>query len=115
MGEKISEERFEDIVVEGLTDDYKFVKMTRSHSLFLVVNEIVSMTRNLYIDAVSKAGHVNKLACRGPVITTPKGESSMLQLPRCWTHQARLHETQEGAICYNTTVLASQLYDTQRC
>ena len=28
MGEKTSDERFEDILLQGLTDDYEFVKMT---------------------------------------------------------------------------------------
>ncbi|CAM9830362.1 unnamed protein product, partial [Laminaria digitata] len=32
MGERISDERFEDILLQGLTDDYEFVKMTSFHS-----------------------------------------------------------------------------------
>ena len=32
MGEKNSDERFEDILLQGLTDDYEFVKMTSFHS-----------------------------------------------------------------------------------
>ena len=32
MGERILDERFEDIVLQGLTDDYEFVEMTRFHS-----------------------------------------------------------------------------------
>ena len=32
MGEKISDERFEDILLQGLTDDFEFVKMTSFHS-----------------------------------------------------------------------------------
>ena len=32
MGEKISDERLEDILLQGLTDDYEFVKMTSFHS-----------------------------------------------------------------------------------
>ena len=31
MGEQISDERFEDILLQGLTDDYDFVKMTSFH------------------------------------------------------------------------------------
>ena len=64
MGEKTSDERFEDISLQGLTDDYEFVKMTSFHSPTFGINEIQSMTRNLYIDRLSRPGHINKLAGR---------------------------------------------------
>ena len=117
MGEKISDERFEDILLQGLTDDYEFTKMTSFHSPNFGINEIQSIMRNLYIDRLSRPGHVNKLAGRGAAMTTAKRfkEGTMLQLPRIQTQQARLHKQQGEAICYTKMVLATQLYDTQRC
>ena len=73
MGEKSSDERFEDILLQGLTDDYEFVKMTSFHSPNFGINEITSMMRNLHIDRLSRLGHVNKLAGRGAAMTTTKG------------------------------------------
>ena len=73
MGEKISDERFEDILLQGLIDDYEFVKMTSFHSPKFGINDIQSMMRNLYIDRLSRPGHVNKLAGRGAAMTTTKG------------------------------------------
>ena len=40
MGEKISDERFEDILLQGLTDAYEFVKMTSIHSPKVGIDEI---------------------------------------------------------------------------
>ncbi|CAN0557693.1 unnamed protein product, partial [Laminaria digitata] len=45
MGEKISDERFEDILLQGLTDDYEFVKMTSFHSPNFGIDDIQSMMR----------------------------------------------------------------------
>ena len=70
IGEKISNEIFEDILLQGLTDDYEFVKMTSFHSPNFGINAIQSMMRNLYIDRLSRPGHVNKLAGRGSAMTT---------------------------------------------
>ena len=70
MGEKISDERFEDILLQGLTNDYEFVKMTSFHSPNFAINEIQSMMKHLYIDRLSKPGYVNQLASRGAAITT---------------------------------------------
>ena len=47
MGEKISRERFEDIFLQGLTDDYKFAKIRSFHSPNFGINEMQSMMRNL--------------------------------------------------------------------
>ena len=34
IGEKVSAERFKDILLQGLTDDYEFEKMMRFYSCF---------------------------------------------------------------------------------
>ena len=73
MGEKISDETFEDILLQGLTDDYEFVKMTSFHSPNFGIDEIQSMMRNLYIDRLLRPGYVNKLAGKGAATTTTKG------------------------------------------
>ena len=73
MGEKILDERFEDILLQGLTDDYEFVKMTSFHTPNFGINEIQSMMRNLHIDRLSRPGHVNKLAGSRAAMTTTKG------------------------------------------
>ena len=72
MGEKISDESFEDISLHGLTDDYEFVKMTSFYSPNFGVNEIQSIMRNLYIDRLSRPGHVNKLTGRGAAMATTR-------------------------------------------
>ena len=66
MGEKISDERSEDILLQGLTDDYEFVKMTSFHGPNFGIDEIQSMMRHLYIDRLSRPGHVNKLRAEEP-------------------------------------------------
>ena len=48
MGEKLSDERFEDILLQGLTDDCEFVKMTSFHSPNFGTDEIQIIMRNLY-------------------------------------------------------------------
>ena len=83
MGEKILDERFEDILLQGLTNDYEFVKMTSFHSPNFGINEIQSMKRNLYIDRLSRPGHVNKLAGRGAAMATTKGSRKV----RCYNYQ----------------------------
>ena len=70
MGEKISDERFEDILLQGLTDDYEFVKMTSFHSPNFGITDIQSMMRNLNIDRLSKPGNVNKIAGKGVAMAT---------------------------------------------
>ena len=73
MTEKISNERFEGILLQGLTDDFEFVKMTIFHSPNFGINEIQLMMRNSYIDRLSRPGHVNKLAGKGAAMTTTEG------------------------------------------
>ena len=65
MEEKLSDDRFKIILVQGLTDDYEFVKMTNFHSSTFGVNVIKLMTRNLYTDHISRPGYDKKLAFRG--------------------------------------------------
>ena len=87
MGEKVSDERFEDILLQGLTDDYEFVKMTSFHSPNFGVDEIQPMMRNLYMDRLSIPGHVNKLAGRGAAMTTTKEPRKV----RCYICQEFRH------------------------
>ena len=60
MAEKIADKRFADILFQGLTDDYEFVKMTSFHSPNFSINEIQSLMRNLYIDRYSRPEFVIK-------------------------------------------------------
>lgn len=78
MGEEISDERFEEFLLQGLTDDYEFVKMMSFHSPNLGIDE-----RNLYIDQLSRPGHANKLAGRGAAMTTSEGSRKI----RCCNRQ----------------------------
>ena len=71
--EKISVERFGDDVLQDLNDDCEFVKMTSFHGPNFGVDKIQSMTRNLYIDRLSRPGHANKQAGRGAAMTTTQG------------------------------------------
>ena len=61
--------------------------MTRFHSPNFGINEIQSMMRNLYIDRLSRPGHVNKLAGREAAMTTTKGSRKV----RCYNCQERRH------------------------
>ena len=119
MGEQIPDERFEDILLQGLTDDYEFVKMTSFYSPKFCANEIQSMTRNLYeVHRPTLETRTCKQASRqrsGNGNHQMIVEGTMLQLPRNRTHEARMQKQQGGAICYTKMVLATQLYDTQRC
>ena len=83
MREKISIERFEGILFQGLTDDYEFIKMTSFHIPNFGINEIQLMMRNLYIDRLSRPGHVNKRAGRGAAMTTIEGSRKV----RCYNCQ----------------------------
>ena len=80
LGEKQSDERFDDILLQGLNDYYGFVKMTNVHSPNFIINDIQSMIRNLYIDRLSRPGHVNKLAGIQAAMTTTKGSRKV----RCY-------------------------------
>lgn len=60
MEDNILDERFEDILVQGLTEDYEFVKVTSFHSPNFDIDDIQSMMRNLYIDRLSRSGHVHE-------------------------------------------------------
>ena len=91
MGEKISDERFEDILLQGLTDDDEFVEMTSFHSPIFGINEIQSMMRNLYIDRLSRPGYVIKLAGRGAAMTTTKNSRKV----RCYNCQEFIHKKRD--------------------
>ena len=72
MGEKISDERFEDILVQGLTDVFEFVEMMSFHSPNFGIGDIQSMMRNLYIDRLSRPGNVNKITGRVAELATTR-------------------------------------------
>ena len=72
MGDMISDESFGDIRLQGLTDDYDFVKMTSFHSPNFGIDDFQSMMRNLYIGRLSRPGNVNKIAGRGALMVTTR-------------------------------------------
>ena len=72
MGYMISDESFGDIRLQGLTDDYDFVKMTSFHSPNFGIDDFQSMMRNLYIGRLSRPGNVNKIAGRGAAMATTR-------------------------------------------
>ena len=71
MGEN-SDERFEDILLQGHTDDYEFVNMTSFHSPKFGINDIQSMMSNPSIDRLSRPGNVNKISGKGIAIATTR-------------------------------------------
>ncbi|CAN0393143.1 unnamed protein product, partial [Laminaria digitata] len=95
MGERISDERFEDILLQGLTDDYEFVKMTSFHSPNFRIDDIQSMMRNLYIDRLSRPGNINKIAGRGAAMATTRRPRKV----RCYNCQEFGHIKRD---CTNT-------------
>ncbi|CAN0505479.1 unnamed protein product, partial [Laminaria digitata] len=95
MGEKISDERFEDILLQGLTNDYEFVKMTSFHSPNFGIDDIQSTMRNLYIDGLSRPGNINKIAGRGAAMATTRKPRKV----RCYNCQEFGHIKRD---CTNT-------------
>ena len=82
MGEKISDERFEDIILQRLSDDYEFIKMASFRRRNFGIN-IQSMMKNLYIDRLSRLGNVNKTAGKGIAIATTRKPTDV----RCYSCQ----------------------------
>ena len=70
--DKISDERFVDILPQGHTGDYEFVKIMSVHRPNFGIDSIQSMMRHLYIDRVSRLGDVNKIAGRGVAMATTR-------------------------------------------
>lgn len=67
-GENISEDIFEDVVLQGTNDDYVFVTMTSVHAPNFSINEIRTMMRTLYVDKLSCPEHTTKIARREAAI-----------------------------------------------
>ncbi|CAM9889260.1 unnamed protein product, partial [Laminaria digitata] len=95
MGERSSDERFEDILLQGLTDDYEFVKMKSFDSPNFGIDDIQSMMRNLYIDRLSRPGNINKIAGRGAAMATTRKPRKV----RCYNCQEFGHIKRD---CTNT-------------
>ena len=71
-GERTSDERFEDILLQGLTDHFTFVRMASFHSPNFGIDDIQSMMINLYTDRLSKPGNTNKTVIRGAAMATTR-------------------------------------------
>ena len=56
-GKNISDGRFEDILVQGLTDDYEFVKMTSFHNPNFGIHDIINDEKPIHRPTLETSQH----------------------------------------------------------
>ena len=70
MGEPITDRRFKDICIQGITDEYNDVKLLVFRDPTFALDQIQSTMRNIYLDAQSRKGSKGRIAGRGFAMTT---------------------------------------------
>lgn len=68
----MSDKGFEDILLQGLTNDYELVKMTSFHTPNFSINDTQSIMTNFYIDRLSSPANVNKITGKGIAMATTR-------------------------------------------
>ena len=96
MGEKISDQSFEDNLMQGLIDDYEFMNMTSFNSPNSSIDDIEAMIRNVYTDRLSRPGDVSKTTGRATAVATISAPRKV----RCYNCQEFGHIKCD---CTNTT------------
>ena len=74
MGEPITDRRFKDICIQGITDEYNDVKLLVFRDPTFALDQIQSTMRNIYLDAQSRKGSKGRIAGRGFAMTTAASE-----------------------------------------
>ena len=76
MGDVISDERFEDIILHAIATDYDYVRQTSFRERDFGLNEIKSTMRNMFIDSLSRSS-TKRIAWRGVAMHAASGESGI--------------------------------------
>ncbi|CAN0243826.1 unnamed protein product [Laminaria digitata] len=92
-GEVISDERFEDIMLRGITSSYDYIRNTSYRDPNFGRKDKQSTMRRMYIDDLSRKG-TPKVAGRGAAMST-NHTSSDIQKMRCFNCHKRGHRKSE--------------------
>lgn len=78
MGETISDERFQDIILQGLPDDYRFIQDTHHRDRTFGLEEMKTTMRNMFIDTLSRRVQNAKIGGREAAMhTTTRDENGV--------------------------------------
>eukprot|EP00903_Cladosiphon_okamuranus_P010136 g9598.t1 len=70
MGEPVTDRRFKDICIQGITDEYNDVKLMVFRDPSFALGEIQSTMRNIFLNSQSRKGSKGRIAGRGFAMTT---------------------------------------------
>ncbi|CAN0299657.1 unnamed protein product, partial [Scytosiphon promiscuus] len=91
MGEPITDRNFKDIMVQGLTDDYKDIKLIMYRDPSFNLEQIQSTMRHLYLDNLSRRNaNDGKIAGRGAAMMA-ETTSDPDQVKWCSIHNSTTH------------------------
>ena len=76
MGEIVSDERFEDIILQAISNDYDYVRQTSFRVRDFGLKEIKTTMRNMYIDSLSRPS-TKPIAGRGVAMQASNGDSNI--------------------------------------
>ena len=85
MGEPITNRTFKDIMVQGMTDDYKVIKLMMYRDPSFNIDQIQSSMRHLYLDNLSRRNAIdNKITGRGAAtMAEPKPDRDQVVYHYC--------------------------------
>ena len=90
MGDVISDERFEDIIMHAITTDYDYVRQTNFRERDFGLKETKSTMRNMFIDSLSRSS-TKRIAGRGVTMSAASGNSGV----QCFNCQQRGHRRRD--------------------
>ena len=90
MGEVISDERFEDIILHAITMDYDYVRQTSFRERDFGLKEIKSTMRNIIIDSLPRSS-TKRIAGRGVSMHAASGDGGV----HCVNCQQRGHRRRD--------------------
>ncbi|CAN0354986.1 unnamed protein product, partial [Ectocarpus sp. 4 AP-2014] len=93
MGAIISDERFEDIILQAISTDYDYVRQTSFRVRDFGLEEIKTTMKNMYIDRLSRTS-TKSVAGRG-VAMPASNEESTIKCFNCRQHGHRLRDCPE--------------------
>ncbi|CAN0602669.1 unnamed protein product, partial [Ectocarpus sp. 12 AP-2014] len=76
LGEIISGERFEDIILQAISNDYDYVRQTSFRVRDFGLEEIKTTMKNMYIDSLSRTS-TSSVAGRGVAMQASNGDSTI--------------------------------------
>ena len=90
MGEVISYERFEGIILHAITTDYDYVRQTNFHERDFGLREIKSTMRNMFIESLPRSS-TKRIAGKGVGMLTTSGDRGV----QCFICQQRGHRRRD--------------------